>query len=713
MKFVLSNREDIQPSLVMVDEFLKKHCKNPKSANIYQMLTEDILFELFSSSPEKIVLVTKKTHKNKVIRISVKGEEKNILSKNDGGKSDRTQGDETLQLKKQISSKLISAYNYCIQYRYLNDENIYEIVVDKKKSAFENEILNFYETNAKKIEKRPLSLIFWFSRKKFLSALLAIFIKMVKHQCVLLLPIYFSIIIDAVVSGKEFFSKTVMLGFLGAAISILFNLVCNKLDQKVFKVLVNGFETDLKKACIKKLNNLSLLIHNGTQTGKITSKLLVDTQNIRNMIATFTSNFVDCGLNILTIILITLFKCPSMLIFYAILFPIASFSVYHFKHKMSTTNRNFRKKREKSNASISEMLEMEFLTRSYGLQKKQYSKISEELSDTNRSQNIFQEVSQSFSVVQFGLLQLFHFISFGFAIYMASKGYITIGLVIVFNSNFTTIVNDMVKLLENMENITVGYESLISLNEILCIESEEERNLAKMPSNISGKIEYKDLVFAYPDSEKNIFDGLNLEIPAGKSVAFIGESGCGKSTLLNLTIGLLKPKSGKILVDGYDLNEVQMESFRRNIAVVPQNSLMFSGTLWDNLVFGLDYVTTAQVVDVIKKVGLEDLVDSLPEGLNSKINERGSNLSGGQKQRISIARALLRNPKLILLDEATSALDNESEKLVQKSIDAMMKQCTVLMVAHRLTTIKNADLIYRIKNGRAEKVESYESLVKN
>ena len=137
--------------------------------------------------------------------------------------------------------------------------------------------------------------------------------------------------------------------------------------------------------------------------------------------------------------------------------------------------------------------------------------------------------------------------------------------------------------------------------------------------------------------------------------------------------------------------------------MVPQQTVLFSGTLWDNLVYGLHYVSTDKMMDVIRRVGLEDLVASLPEGLNTRISESGGNLSGGQRQRVAIARALLRSPKIILLDEATSALDAESEHQVQEAVDAIMGNCTVVMVAHRLHTLRRADVICRIRNGRLER----------
>ena len=205
----------------------------------------------------------------------------------------------------------------------------------------------------------------------------------------------------------------------------------------------------------------------------------------------------------------------------------------------------------------------------------------------------------------------------------------------------------------------------------------------------------------------------HARVPAGGSVAFVGESGQGKTTILNLILGLYCAKSGEILIDGVNIDQLEKSAYRRYVAVVPQNTTLFSGTLWDTLVCGLSYVTAGEVMEVIRQTKLEDLLDSLENGLNSRILENGSNLSGGERQRISIARALLRKPRIILLDEATSALDSETEKQVQAAIEAIMGSCTVVMVAHRINTLRCADTIYRLDQGKVCRYDSFEQLMQD
>ena len=229
--------------------------------------------------------------------------------------------------------------------------------------------------------------------------------------------------------------------------------------------------------------------------------------------------------------------------------------------------------------------------------------------------------------------------------------------------------------------------------------------------DLKGKVEFVNVDFKYPDSDKWILNDVSLKVEAGESIAFVGESGAGKSTILNLLIGFVPPANGKILIDGINMINLDLNEYRHQIAVVPQNTILFSGTIIDNITYGLEGVSRQEVEEVIREVGLWELIEKLPQGLDTQLGEHGDKLSGGQRQRISIARALIRKPKIIVFDEATSALDSASEKKVQEATSNMMKNCTTFLVAHRLSTIRNADRIVAMKEGRIVEVGTYEELM--
>lgn len=215
--------------------------------------------------------------------------------------------------------------------------------------------------------------------------------------------------------------------------------------------------------------------------------------------------------------------------------------------------------------------------------------------------------------------------------------------------------------------ISKGLESVKSIGDIMGNSHVEENNSIVPLGELKGAVKFVNVDFKYPDSDKNTLSDFTLDVKPGESIALVGESGAGKSTVLNLLIGFIPPVSGKILIDGINMVNLDINEYRHQIAVVPQNTILFSGTILDNIAYGLERVTEKEVMEVIKDVGLEDMIEKLPDGIYTQLGEHGDKLSGGQRQRISIARALIRKPKIIVFDEATSALDSASEKKVQEA----------------------------------------------
>lgn len=204
---------------------------------------------------------------------------------------------------------------------------------------------------------------------------------------------------------------------------------------------------------------------------------------------------------------------------------------------------------------------------------------------------------------------------------------------------------------------------------------------------------------------------LNLHVKQGETIALVGESGAGKSTVLNLVIGFHLSEGGKVLLDGNDMREIDLRTYRKHLAVVPQTSILFSGSIRENITYGNENVTEEELNEVIRAANLTDLIESLPQGLDTLVGEHGGKLSGGQRQRIAIARALIRKPKVIVLDEATSALDSISEKLIQEALGNLTEGRTTFIVAHRLSTIRDADKIAVIADGHCVEYGTFEELM--
>ena len=299
-----------------------------------------------------------------------------------------------------------------------------------------------------------------------------------------------------------------------------------------------------------------------------------------------------------------------------------------------------------------------------------------------------------------------------FSAVLAFKKLIPVGDVVLYQSYFSTIVGSISAIIGLIPIIAKGLESLSSIGELL-LETDTENNDGKKKfAQLNGVYDFKNVTFHYSDkSDRDVLKDFTLHIDKGETVALVGESGAGKSTALNLVIGFDLPTSGTLTIDGVNINDIDLHSYRSFIGVVPQNPIIFSGTIKDNITYGMKNVSRKQLDEVIKAALLEELVAELPDGVDTLLTEHGSNLSGGQRQRISIARALIRNPQVIVLDEATSALDSVSEQKIQAAIENLTRNRTTFVVAHRLSTIKNADKIAVVKDGRCVETGTFSELM--
>ena len=223
--------------------------------------------------------------------------------------------------------------------------------------------------------------------------------------------------------------------------------------------------------------------------------------------------------------------------------------------------------------------------------------------------------------------------------------------------------------------------------------------------------DFADVGFHYKNSQNKVLNHLNLHVEKGETIALVGESGAGKSTILNMVIGFHMAGEGAVLLDGRDMREIDLRTYRKYLSVVPQTTILFSGTIRENITYGCGNVTDGELEEVVRAANLTDMVAALPDGLDTPVGEHGGKLSGGQRQRIAIARALIRNPKVIVLDEATSALDSISEKLIQEAVSNLARGRTMFVVAHRLSTIRNADRIAVIADGNCVEYGTYEELM--
>lgn len=262
---------------------------------------------------------------------------------------------------------------------------------------------------------------------------------------------------------------------------------------------------------------------------------------------------------------------------------------------------------------------------------------------------------------------------------------------LLYITTLLTSVKTIINFMEQFERAITGVERF---EEIMETKPQiTDKDDAKDVRTLKGNIEFKNVSFGYGEGRESVLNNFNLKISAGENVALVGPSGGGKTTVCNLIPRFYSPDSGEILIDGINVLDMKVKQLRKNIGIVQQDVYLFSGTILDNISYGKPGCSIEEVVEAARLAGAEEFINSLPDKYNTYVGERGVKLSGGQKQRIAIARVFLKNPPILILDEATSALDNESEKVVQESLDKLSNGRTVLTIAHRLTTVKNADNI--------------------
>ncbi len=304
-------------------------------------------------------------------------------------------------------------------------------------------------------------------------------------------------------------------------------------------------------------------------------------------------------------------------------------------------------------------------------------------------------------------------ILFWYGARLVMVGDLSIGQLVAFNVLVTSVTRpilSVVDLWREFQEVSIGFERL---NDVFDAKPEDVNDQKRMRlPRISGRIRFENVTFRYPTRpDKNALQNVDLEIQAGQTVALVGRSGAGKTTFANLLLRLHEPNEGRILIDGHDLRHVSISSLRSQVGVVPQEIFLFSGTIRENIAFGYLDAPLEQVVGAAMLAGAHDFISELPLGYETKIGERGQSLSGGQKQRIAIARALFRKPRILIFDEATSALDTESEGAIQKNLNQILKDRTTLIIAHRLSTVRNADVIVVMDRGTVREIGNHYSLM--
>ena len=563
----------------------------------------------------------------------------------------------------------------------------------------------------KKYNGKSIRILLGLYRGNYLRLLWSSLLFVIKNSPVWILPVLTARIVNDVVSGNEYFMRNLMVYSVLMLALYLLNIPTHYLHTAYKARVTRYVETGLRKALVQKLQQLSVNYHKATQSGRLHTKIIRDVEAVESLSSQLFVSLLNIVLNVVIALSVTLKRSWIVFLFLLITTPVAAGVLVLFRKKMGKRNREFRMEMENTSAKVMEMVELVPITRAHALEEEEVKKMSDQLYAVAEKGYRLDMIQAIFGSVGWVIFQVFQLICLIFTSVLAIRGEVQVGDIALYQSYFTTIVNQITTTMALLPIISKGLESLNSIGEVLLSDDVEENEGKKAVTDVKGRFEFQNVSFAYPDDHKKVLDGLNLTVNEGEIIALVGESGSGKSTILNLVIGYDKADTGQVLLDGINMKELDLRSYRKHLAVVPQTSVLFSGTIAENIAYGMEDITEKQLIDAIRAANLKDVIEKMPNGLNTMVGEGGGKLSGGQRQRISIARALLRNPKVIVLDEATSALDSISERKIQEAIENMAKGRTVFIVAHRLSTIRNADKIAVIENGKCVEYGTFEELM--
>ncbi|TQM78498.1 ATP-binding cassette subfamily B protein [Saccharothrix saharensis] len=556
---------------------------------------------------------------------------------------------------------------------------------------------------------RALRRLFRPHRRHLLGAL-AVFV--VKHSPVWLLPLVTATIVDTVVLRLPLAGMWVATGL------IMFILVVNYPLHLLYVRLLHGSVrragTSLRSALCTRLQELSIGYHNRTSAGVLQAKVVRDVETVEQMVQQTT----DSGLGAVTVLIggltVVGVRAPQFLPLLLVIVPLAALVVLRLRSSLRDHNEEFRQDVEHLAARVNEMTRLIPVTRAHGLEGHALRRMDATLRrvlDSGLRLDLLNGRVASLSWVFLNILGVVFLTASALVAYLGVWG-ITAGDVVMLSAFLTTSTTSLATLMSLAPVISKGLESVRSASEVLRTPDLEDHKGKAEVTAVRGAVEFRAVDHAYAETGRPAVRDFTLSVAPGETVALVGPSGAGKSTVLNLLIGFLRPQSGRILLDGVDMAGLDLRTYRRFISVVPQEPILFDGTVRENVAFGLPDVDDAAIRAALRDANALDFVESLPDGVETSVADRGSHLSGGQRQRLVIARALLRDPRLLILDEATSALDVESEALVQQALARLVRGRTTFVVAHRLSTVRSADRIVVMRDGAIRETGSHDELLR-
>ncbi|MBI5991617.1 ABC transporter ATP-binding protein [Clostridium perfringens] len=543
-------------------------------------------------------------------------------------------------------------------------------------------------------------------KKLFILDLLAAFLV---SACDLFYPMITRNIINDVIPNRQ-----IKLLFVFAIVLTLIFLIkagLNYFMQYWGHVVGVRMQADMRRDLFDKLQDMPNKYFDNNKTGVIMSRIINDLLDISELAHHGPEDlFISLVMLVGSFIILCTINVPLTIITFAII-PFLLFYTIHKRNKMKKAFKETRVKTGEVNATIENSISGVRVTKSFGNKAYEMEKFDKSNGIFKKArEHAYKAMAEYFSGMFFlvDMLELIVLIAAGYFTYLGKINVGDFAAYLLYIKMFLQPIRKLINFNEMFQNGMSGFERY---EEIMNEENEKEIPNAKDLKDVKGKITIKDVTFRY-DNKESILENFNLDIEAGKMVALVGPSGGGKTTICNLIPRFYDYESGQIFIDDVDISTVTLKSLRENIGIVQQDVFLFTGTIKENIMYGNPNATDEEVIEAAKNACLHDFIMGLEDGYDTFIGERGVKLSGGQKQRISIARVFLKNPAILILDEATSALDNVTEYEIQKALEELSKDRTTLVVAHRLSTVKNSDEIVVLTDKGIEERGTHEELIK-
>jgi len=544
-----------------------------------------------------------------------------------------------------------------------------------------------------------------------IASLFLVFISTISFYGLLYL---IGLIVD-VALGKSNFEITLnQVGMAMIAVLVVQGLTSYFRVTFTAKVSENGI-ADLRKNLYKKIITLPITFFEENKSGDLISRISADVSKLYSVFSITLIEFFRQIINLVVGIGFLVVVAPRLSAVMLVTIPFVILTALFFAKKIRKLSKERQSKLAESNSHLGESIQSIQIVKAFANEVFENKKYNETLTDVV---SIAMRYAKSRAWFSLFIMTIF-FGAICFIIYMGARmlqtGTMTAGELLSFVS-FTGLIGGSIA---GLGNFTTELLGVIGATErvrgILDIEPELDLSVEKDANQrLNGTIEFQEVEFTYPSRKDiQILKGINFKVEKGQKIALVGPSGVGKSTIIQLILRFYEINKGQIFVDGQSIYDYELRGFRNNIALVPQEVILFGGSIKENILYGKEEATEEEVIIAAQKSNSWEFIQSFPEGLETLIGERGVKLSGGQRQRIAIARAILKDPAILLLDEATSALDTESEKIVQDALNNLMENRTSIIIAHRLSTIVDVDKIYVLDKGMIKEEGTHQELMLN